>query len=543
MQSEQEFQEGMLVAVSQAINELIVNKNFVEALDRSVELIGQAFNGDAFISELSLNDCKELVLDVKHHYMKVYDIKRLELNTDNPLAAYPSALESLREGHSFIYKKSTANQDIVDFLNRTGGKAGIVVPIYLKDNFWGILSLATVEEERDWSKSVLAVLETLAAGIGVSLEKIKYGENLKQEIIEQSKIIVENNRRYESLVRNVPGIVFRCKIDQQWSMEFISDYVRELTGYTAVSFVGKDAVKSFADIIHPNDQDFMWMETQRQLKKGDLYRVNYRVIDAKGEKRWFWEQGIKVKGPHGQEWLEGCIIDITDRVESHEKVVAATLETEDQARTHFSRELHDSLQQYLTTAYLNLEHAKKRSHDISKDYINNASQAVSEAIRQTREISHKLMPKTIQDYGYVAAVEALLESSSLSGGPLFSFHHNLEDARLPKTIALSLYRITQEAINNILKHAEANKVMIQLIQHPDQLILTIDDDGKGFDNKEVLDAERGFGLNNMINRATSMGAQMHIESVVGQGTHLLVELPDYNLNKNESVEDKNSVSR
>ncbi|MCV9385549.1 ATP-binding protein [Reichenbachiella ulvae] len=539
MPEDRESQDDALVAVSKAINELIINKNFSEALDQSLKYIGKAFNGDAFILEVGLNKDKEFVLDMKHYYMQVFDQTRLQLNRERSLSAFPEVSNMLKQGKSYTFKKSTAKPEMVSSLNKTGGKAGIIVPIFMKQNFWGVLSLNTIEEEREWGRATVAVMETLAKSIGVSLEKLNYGESLSEEIVAQSRVIVENNRRFESLVYNVPGIVFRCRFDKHWTMDFISDYVFELTGHRSDQFLPPKSEVTFDSLIHPNDREFVWMEVQRQLKKSSFYKVNYRITDAEDRVKWFWEQGVKQENEHGEEMLEGCIIDISDRVENHEKVVAATMETEDRARSYFSRELHDNLQQLLTTAHLNLEHAKKRSDEGAMKFLNNASGSLKEAIQHTRDLSHKLMPKTIEDYGYVAAVEALLDSLPSESDPHFQLQHNMQEGELPKTMALSLYRITQEAINNILKHAEAKQVMIQLMRHPDQLLLSIEDDGKGFDYKEVLDAESGFGLNSMISRATSIGAQLFVESAPGKGTQLFIEIPYQTDKENEAVESEN----
>ncbi|UXP31728.1 PAS domain-containing protein [Reichenbachiella agarivorans] len=534
-----------LIGVSLAIKELIINQNFEQALDHALQYLGEAFDGDVFISELTLTADKRLVLNLKHHWMKVYDQHRLDINTEKPLTSFPTIYDQLAVGNTYTFKKSEATPELAKHLNLTGGQSGVLVPIFVSGNLWGLLSLTTIEYERDWSEAIVSVFDSLSCAIGAILSKMIYRASLEHEIIDQSMLIMEQNKRYETLVKNIPGIVFRCDMNQDWTMRYISPYVKELTGYADSDFVGAQKNKSLADLIHPNDRDFLWTETNRQLKKGTTYKVNYRIIDASGREHWIWEQGAIQANSHGEEMLEGCMIDITDRVRTHEKVMAATLEAEDRARTHFSEEIHDHLQQVLTTAHLNLEYAKKnRLNSDSKKHLDVASDSLQEAISATRSISHRLMPKTIEDYGYQAAVESLIEDLEGVIATRFEFHvsHGMED--IPTSICLSLYRITQEAITNIVKYAEASVATIQLIQHDDTLILTIDDNGKGFDYQKVLDAERGFGLNNMQNRATSIGGQLYIDSVPGKGTHLLMEIP-YQTKKAKNVEgeDQNSFGR
>ncbi|PIB35479.1 hypothetical protein BFP72_08780 [Reichenbachiella sp. 5M10] len=528
----QNSNDQALVGVCNAITELIVNPNFEEALDVSLKHIGEVFDVDVFVSEL-LHTKEGMVMTVKHHWMKVYDQKRIDLNTSNHVGQFVSQHTSVHKGIMFSFKKSTAPPEVIEHLEQTGGKSGLLVPIFVEDQWWGVLSLATVEYERDWSESIISVLQSLASAIGATLSKIIYRRSLEHEVVQQATQIIERNHQYESLVRNIPGIVFRCLMDQQWTMKYISPYVKELTGYEPDEFTDVRTELTFAQLIHPNDQDYVWTEVSRQLKRGEYYRVNYRIRDKKGNERWLWEQGVIQQSRHGERLLEGCIIDITDRVKSHEKVVAATLETEDRERSHFSREIHDNLQQVLTTAHLNLEHAKKLvSQDDAMRYLISASGSLKEAIVETRSLSHRLMPKTIEDYGYHAAVESMLEGLADLVETKFEFLNNIPDKRLPINVALSLFRITQEAVTNIIKYAHAHSATIQLMRHEGSLILTIDDDGVGFDTEDVLDAEHGFGINNMKNRATSIGGQLHIDSAKERGTHILIEVP-YLTNKED----------
>ncbi|MBU2887936.1 PAS domain-containing protein [Gilvimarinus agarilyticus] len=543
MQTAREYNDCVLIGVSKAINELIINQNFEEALDRSLQHIGQAFDGDVFVAEVSLTPGKEMVLSVKHHWMKVYSQKRLAQNTNKPLAAFAQIFELLKAGKSYAFKKSTADLEISRHLELTGGKSGVVFPIFVRENLWGTLSLNSMEEERDWGEATLSVLQSFACAIGSILTKIIYRNSLEQDIVQQSQQIVETNRRYQSLVHNIPGVVFRCAMDQSWTMVYISPYVEELTGYEASQFLAPEFKKSFAELIHPNDRDFIWMEINRQLKKGPSYKVNYRIVDLQGTTKWLWEQGTVQENSHGEASLEGCIIDITDRVESHEKVMAATLATEDRERRYFSREIHDNLQQILTTAHLNLQHAKRKlMNPKAQAYIESASGSVNEAIAETRSLSHKLMPKTIQDYGYVAAVAAMIDNIRPTTSTKFDFQHNLGSDGLPEDVALCLYRITQEAITNIMKYAQAKEATIQLMRHQSMLILTIDDNGIGFES-DVLDPAKGFGLNNMSNRATALGGKLEVDSAVGKGTHILVEVPYQTENQDDRTEIKDLIGR
>lgn len=218
---------------------------------------------------------------------------------------------------------------------------------------------------------------------------------------------------------------------------------------------------------------------------------------------------------------------LIEKKQSEEETVAAILATEDRERARIAKELHDSLGQLLMAISLNLEGLKKDRDKLAErnqQKLDKALQFLQDAITEGRNISHNLMPKAINDYGYVLAVQSMLEGYQKLEHIEFIFYDNLDNKRLPQKVELALFRITQEAITNILKHAQAQQVSIQLMHYPDVIMLIIEDDGKGFDAQEKLGKQQ-FGLNSMRNRSNSISGTLTIESRPQQGTVIMVEIP------------------
>jgi len=217
--------------------------------------------------------------------------------------------------------------------------------------------------------------------------------------------------------------------------------------------------------------------------------------------------------------------DVTLKHKAKDRMISKILETEDRERSRFAKELHDSLGQNLTVASLNLNFVKKSLHQLSPDAQQKFKAGFSflkEAIQESRNIAHNLMPQAISDFGYILAIESLLENLSQSTDITFTFYDNLQGKRLSPDYALSLYRVTQEAINNILKHANATEVTIQLMKHASSIILTIEDNGKGLDINKNLNS---FGLNSMRNRASALSGVLDIDGAPGKGTSITLEIP------------------
>jgi PAS domain S-box-containing protein len=228
----------------------------------------------------------------------------------------------------------------------------------------------------------------------------------------------------------------------------------------------------------------------------------------------------------GQIYICGFARDITDRVEAERKIIATILSTEDKERSRISKELHDSVGQTLSAISLHLDSLTKH-RDLSTaemDKIKNIENLLKEAIAESRSVSHNLMPPALTDLGFTFAVENLLNSLTGVGETKFSFHSNETEVKIAKEIEFTLFRITQEAINNIIKYAEATEATIQYLVFDDLISLSIEDNGKGFD-MNIAKKNHNFGLNSMKNRAASVGGELTIDASPGKGTGIHVNIP------------------
>jgi PAS domain S-box-containing protein len=228
----------------------------------------------------------------------------------------------------------------------------------------------------------------------------------------------------------------------------------------------------------------------------------------------------------GQTYICGFARDITKRVKAERQIIATILSTEDKERSRISKELHDSVGQTLSAVSLHLDSLTKIKDlpDQEVEKINKIEKLLKEAISESRAVSHNLMPPTLTDLGYTFAVENLL--SSLDGVCVtnFSFQSNESGVLVPKEIEFALFRITQEAINNITKYAQASVATIQYLIFDDLISLSIEDDGIGFDVR-IATKNHNFGLNSMKNRAESLGGELTIDASPNKGTSIHVSIP------------------
>lgn len=209
-----------------------------------------------------------------------------------------------------------------------------------------------------------------------------------------------------------------------------------------------------------------------------------------------------------------------DRYES--LLTQQIIAVQEREREWIGRELHDNVNQVLTTVKLYLETASTQGDN---PLIPRSMQLVNSSISEIRNLSHQLSAPTLGTRSLVDSIHALVEMIQLSTRLRFEFDHSGYHMRLDMSQKLALYRILQEQLNNVIKHSGATKVRITLSQNDNTVELTIKDNGKGFNTHTKTN---GMGLNNIISRIKVFGGYAQIESAPGKGCLLRVSAPIVN---------------
>lgn len=202
---------------------------------------------------------------------------------------------------------------------------------------------------------------------------------------------------------------------------------------------------------------------------------------------------------------------------------------QEREREWIGRELHDNVNQVLTTVKLYLETASAQGSD---PLIPRSMHLVNNSIGEIRSLSHQLSAPTLGTRSLIDSINALIEMVTVSTNLRFEFDHGKYQMNLAMSQKLALYRILQEQLNNIVKHAEASRVWISLSQQDNFVVLSVRDNGKGF-NTQIKPG--GMGLNNITSRAKILGGQVKIESTPGKGCLLKVVTPIISSQERQAV--------
>lgn len=216
------------------------------------------------------------------------------------------------------------------------------------------------------------------------------------------------------------------------------------------------------------------------------------------------------------------------KVTFEKEILESRLEIQEQTFKNISQEIHDNIGQILSLAKLNIHTIDCNDPKDLQEKIKDSRELISKAIHDLRDLSRSMNTDFIVDIGLLKAIAYELELLKKASACSTQLHVTGSPMRLSAQQELLLFRIFQEVLNNIIKHANASAIALHLHFHPDSFTLQIADNGQGFTAASYLgnnEAARGLGIRNMQNRARLIGADFALESTIGNGTIIKITVP------------------
>jgi len=220
-------------------------------------------------------------------------------------------------------------------------------------------------------------------------------------------------------------------------------------------------------------------------------------------------------------------VELTKREKMRRELLRHTVQAQEDERARIAREIHDETAQLISAFSFDLATLQNilRDHPEARMLLDRL-QALSKQISQgIYHLVHDLRPAQLDDLGLVPTLNYLLERDFYPKGLRMLLEVKGETRRLDPTLETVLFRVAQEAITNIARHAKTKKAQIQLVYAPEQITLRVSDTGVGFDPTETFNAPRGWGLAGMRERVESVGGKLRVQSAPGEGTTIEVIVP------------------
>lgn len=423
-------------------------------------------------------------------------------------------------------------------------------------------------------------------GVPVALRGIAYGnlyltekqggdfteedEETVSLLASQAAVAIENARLYESATRwsaqleslNEVAVALVSELELGPLLEIVANRLRTLIGAASVTIAlphgdglrieaaaGPDAGDIRGMLIPSRSKTMRVLERRRteridsviddpEIDQETARRMKMRAAvyvplvlrgegigviaarDKNGLDPRFSAEDVRLAEAFGQR--AAMAVDLSQRVASDalRRVVAA----QEQERRRLARELHDETGQALTSILLGLRTVEEAGGESNmRAAVAEVRELVRATLQDVRQLAVELRPKALDDFGLVPALERLTDTFREQTGIALEFHSTLPAGRLSPEIETALYRIVQESLTNIVKHARAGSVSITLGRKRNAVTVVVEDDGVGFDPARTR--EEGLGLIGMRERVALVGGRLTIESRPGAGTTFVVEVP------------------
>lgn len=355
-----------------------------------------------------------------------------------------------------------------------------------------------------------------------------------RELDSQQEQIRESEERFRSLAQSAADAIIT--LDEKGQIQYWNPTTEKMFGLKGSSL----NKANLADLLLDWTPQFM----QKSEKLDRVNLLEYQGVKSDGQpipaevsfSRWYIQ---------GKVHFTAIIRDISRRknTENHlrqsraqyRKLTQKLLSVQDEERERISREIHDSLGEYLSTLILRCEIVKKA---VKKDVpqalkeLDTVKGLLSEAIDECHQLSFELSPVTISKLGFVPAIREIIDRFFERSKLTVTFKESLNAKQLTNQQELTLFRIIQEGLNNIYKHAMARKVTINLSEKNGYLRLLIADDGRGFSLEETMQHEPdsqkilgGLGLLSIRERVVVLNGNLEIISAIGKGTTIDITIP------------------
>ena len=207
------------------------------------------------------------------------------------------------------------------------------------------------------------------------------------------------------------------------------------------------------------------------------------------------------------------------RIEEQQKGLSAVIQAQEEERKRIAKDLHDGIVQQLTGLKLGMQ---KVFSNNETDESNKLIKILDNSAEELRELSHRMMPRSLREVGLIPSLEDMLENSLGNTDIHFQFEYFGIDQRFTENIEIAIYRIAQELVNNVIKHSKADSVNVQLFKVADDVILIIEDNGISIDMSQQ---KKGIGLMNISSRLETINGKVNFESSPESGTLATVKIP------------------
>lgn len=481
--------------VTAFISDITERKRWEEELQKSEERFSSAFHA-APIAIAITRAQDGILIDVNKSFLETFGYKRDEAISKT---VWELGIWYKKEDRQIMDSLIEKGEQVEDFHMMACSKQGQIRHVFL-----------SVEKiELDGEDCLLSMFKDMT-------ERRK----IEQDLLDERNFV-------SAIIDTTTALI--AVLDREGNIVRFNKAAEEFTGLDRDEIFGRNLFE--LNIIPHEEQNQIRQQAFDQLiQQKTRFTYENHWIDKNGDWRLISWSNASLMNQEGEiEHVISAGIDITERKEMETKLMQAAFEGEEKERRRLGKDLHDGITPMIASVKNYLQalqpEMQETLHEEKRSYFDQSLQQLNEVITDIRNLSHNLMPKVLEERGIAEALEHLSDKISQHQGTQVQFYAVGIPSDLYKATEMSLYRIVQELLNNATKHAQADEITVQLIGDKESLLLSVDDNGQGFDVKKVKHAGDRIGLKNIDSRVKALRGQMHIESSYERGTLMTIEIP------------------
>ena len=356
---------------------------------------------------------------------------------------------------------------------------------------------------------------------------------------------------YRTLVEQISAITYVDALEPLGRPVYVSPQTEELLGVTVEQWMQADH-ETWLGFVHPDDRERVRAAYEELARNGGILEIDFRVISRPGEVRWFRDRASLVSNNHGPT-IHGVMFDVTEsrRAQAEleqsltlvregddvrRKLLQALVNAQEDERRRIASDVHDESVQTMTALSLRVGLLKDRLGDPELAVeVERIESLAGKSVERLRRLIFELRPPALDRDGLAAAIRNYLDETSFGHGVERVLRNRLEREPSP-AIRIAAFRIAQEALTNVTKHASARRIVLELENEGGGVLVRVVDDGRGFAAEDHAPLPGHLGLEGMRERAELLGGWCRIESAIGEGTRVAFWLPEADTESAEAGE-------
>jgi PAS domain S-box-containing protein len=516
--------DSVLAAVGFAAERLLRSDSWEAVIDEVLARLGVASEVDRVDLYELRSHADELRASTHSQWLREGVEPRRGRSRGTPVPCLASWLPLLEAGESVV---ATSDRDARHFPERLGFASSAVAPLLVGSDLWGILALGASDLHREWSAPELEAVRGVAAVVAAAIGRERTQRHLR-----------ESEERFRRLAEGAPDVIFRFRIQPTPGFEYVSRAVEDVLGYTPEEILADPEI--LVRLVHPDDLATL----QEMLSTSVDTGPTLRWLARNGGIVWTEHRTSPVHDDEGRlVAIEGIVRDVTERVRVEEtlresfqalsrandqrkQLLARLVRAQEEERQRVANDIHDDSIQIMTAVGLRLAVLHGQVTDpVAERTLTNAEETVALAIQRLRRLLFELHPMSLDSSGLAAAISDHVFMLEEDGGPALLLDSRL-DVEPPTESRTILFRIAQEALANVRKHAHAAHVWVTLWPEGGGVRVKIHDDGIGFDYPPGPNGKLGHvGLPSMQERAALAGGWLRVDSARDAGTTVEYWIP------------------